>query len=357
MSLLKEVRSDNTSKILELLQSKPDLTLTDKAGNTLLHLAVTNQNEVVIKQLLVANNGQMNINASNEEGISPLSLAITQNYNDGVEALIHGGADVNVLSGGGLTPLHYCAECNNIEAAKLLIKKKADPNVQSPMGSPLCLATLTNSDEVALYLLELKSLDLTIKDERGDTFLHIAVKTNAQNVLQKFFAEDIEQFKEQDVDIPEILNTTNNEGNTILHVAELLEKTTMATFLRNKAVPLGLDPEIKNTRGKTAENCHKDIIENRKAEEEKRKAEKEESKEAKKQRKILKEQLDEDRRVEEAAARIKEEKKLKAAAKAYETTQKYGSYVIIAMILLAFVGIYFMFQWAIEAKKDNILDL
>ena len=358
MSLLKEVRSDNTPKILELLQGKPDLSVTDKNGNNLLHLAILNQNEVVLKQLLAANDGSLNINACNEDGIPAISLCISQNFADGVDALINAGADINVLSEeGSLTPLHFCAKFNNLEAAKTLLRKKVDPNITSSTGSPLCIATYHNNDEVAFKLLDTPDIDLTLTDSDSNTFLHIAVLQSATNVLQKFLLEDVEKFKEQGVDIAALLNTQNKDGNTILHLAELLEKTTFSSFFKQKAVPLGLDVNIRNNKGKTAEQCKAEVIENKKALEEKKKLEKEEAKEAKKNKKILREQLEEDRRAHEAAEAERNQRRIESAKKAMEQTQKYGPYVIVVIVILSLVAVYFFFEHAIQKKKDNILDL
>lgn len=51
--LLNLVRTDNTDKILELLQTPQDLNVIDpKTGNSPLHFAIKNQNAVVLRELL-----------------------------------------------------------------------------------------------------------------------------------------------------------------------------------------------------------------------------------------------------------------------------------------------------------------
>lgn len=50
--LLKEIRNDNTEKVLELLEGEENLALHDKKGKSLLHLAIENQNADILEELV-----------------------------------------------------------------------------------------------------------------------------------------------------------------------------------------------------------------------------------------------------------------------------------------------------------------
>jgi len=356
MSLLKEVKQDRTEKVLELLQGPQDLNAIDtKTGNTLLHLAISNTNSTILGALLRGEN-KPELNILNKEGLSPLCFAVLQNYEEGVELLLKAGAQVDLPSDEGYTPLHYAAENNSKEILKLLLKAGADINYKSEDGTALHIATRENNDDIAFFLMENPKLNFLEIDEDGNTFLHIAIMFGAYNIFQKFFT-DYDNGLYKEVNITELVNHANNDGNTILHLAELEQKSTVADFLRKNAEKYGLNLNAKNKEGMTADDCRESHKIRQQKEEEMKKIEKEELAEARKARKEEREQLAEERRKQEEMLKKKqEEERLRLQAEMKKKEEK-KTWIFV----LAFVGIialmYLFMEYAIAKKKENILDL
>ena len=67
----------------------------------------------------------------NQDGMSPLAVAASQNWGELVEKLVKKGADINAADKKGMTPLMQSVESRNAEMVKLLIKLGADVNRSS----------------------------------------------------------------------------------------------------------------------------------------------------------------------------------------------------------------------------------
>lgn len=132
-----------------------------------------------------------------------------------MEALIEGGADINLLDDNGLAVLHYCIHTPTLrgyklEFVKMLLAKGADPNLKNKAV-----------DSVKFGSGWISSLD---KNERGGTALHLAVSGNEYEIVEILLKNGA------DVDI------VNKLSQTPLDVAIDKEWPDIATLLRDAAV-------------------------------------------------------------------------------------------------------------------------
>ena len=102
-----------------------------KAPDSLIHKAVRDGNIEVVKQYLDAGT---DVNAKDENGVTPLHQAAFGGQKEVVELLIAAGADVNAKEEDGWTPLHFAAEGGHKEVAELLIAAGAEVNVRDKWG-------------------------------------------------------------------------------------------------------------------------------------------------------------------------------------------------------------------------------
>ena len=100
-------------------------------GDTGLHV-VTQRRDTVWIRFLVQRGADPNIR--NNKGLTPIQMAATLGYVDGVEELIKGGAQVNVSDQQGETPLITAVHQRNVPMIARLLKEGANPDRNDNSG-------------------------------------------------------------------------------------------------------------------------------------------------------------------------------------------------------------------------------
>jgi uncharacterized protein len=131
---LEAVKDREGDKATDML-SKPGTQLVNTRditnGDTGLHIVVARSDALWIRFLLQRG---ADPNIRNKKGITPLQLATSLSFTDGVEALIKGGANVNVSDQTGETPLIAAVHARNVPLVRLLLDKGADPDHNDNSG-------------------------------------------------------------------------------------------------------------------------------------------------------------------------------------------------------------------------------
>ncbi|OXU20402.1 hypothetical protein TSAR_008714 [Trichomalopsis sarcophagae] len=225
MQLSRVTSTITLSSIRHLLENGANINSKDENGNTLLHLAVKNDNIDVVKLLL--NKGAL-VNDKTESGRTALHIAVEWGREENIRLLLSKGAGVNSKDKDGRTPLHLVVgkdvyfygkkiverfekitklllrngacidECDNVEQTalfiavfakkertiKILLDNGAKINAKDSSNmSPLHFAVISNNIDIVRLLLD-RGADILAKDKIGSSPLHFAVERNNLSIAK-----------------------------------------------------------------------------------------------------------------------------------------------------------------------------
>jgi len=171
------------------------------------------------------------LNANDEHGWTPLSLAVREGKKDVVEFLLSKGADVNAQDGIGWPALVVAVEGGYPEVVRILLANGADVNVRDQTGeTPMSTAKMHKDTAMMDILKQAPAIP------RKDTIFR-ACGDGDLNRVKTLLKED-----------PHVANVTNPFGRTPLHFAVLADSNELVALLLEK----GADANVKDKNGETA---------------------------------------------------------------------------------------------------------
>ncbi|XP_051506520.1 nuclear factor NF-kappa-B p105 subunit-like isoform X2 [Myxocyprinus asiaticus] len=139
-----------------LLEAEVDITLTDRHGNSALHLAAQHKEGSVLRLLLKHKSLTQLASVHNTAGLCPLHMAVQANSLSCVRVLLESGTDVEVQElTCGRTALHLATEQDNLSLAGcLLLEGNANVDSVTYNGStPLHIAAGRGSTKLCALLI------------------------------------------------------------------------------------------------------------------------------------------------------------------------------------------------------------
>ena len=232
--------------------------------DTSLIQAIKKQDVDRIKFLLLAN---VNANERNDEGDTPLSVAITYPSEEIVRMLLDRGARVNEPSKNNVTPLMTVAALGTGTGLNILLDYGANPDLQDNQGrTALMYAVEALNYDTASALLDVSKMDLSIKDKNGKTaFAHVLDKQDA-DMLTLFNAKGV-KIDSRDKTIKDLFfkSVKNNDENMVRTLVscgykvdsdDTSAKTAFINSVKNNRVEMaeiflqaGIDPNSKDNTG------------------------------------------------------------------------------------------------------------
>lgn len=164
---LKAVEDRDGDVATEML-NQPGTTIVNSrditSGDTGLHIVVQRRDSLWV-QFLLQRGADPNIR--NKRGVTPLQLAASLGFIDGVEQLVKKGAQLDVTDRTGETPLMAAVHKRDIPIIRHLLKEGADPDKNDNSGrSARDYADLLNGN--SLILAEFAKADKE-REEKGTT--------------------------------------------------------------------------------------------------------------------------------------------------------------------------------------------
>lgn len=220
-----------------------DINYKNYKGNTIMDIALTEQNNNIINSLL--DKGYIYFNDQNKDGDTILHTIIKYRhskryYNMGINfLLVNKNVDVNMQNNNGNTPLHLGLLYNDYGITMGLLSHK-DINIDLPNknnSTPLDIAIKKYGDGIDSSLL----LDTSKQDKFGDTALHLVANNNNNNdILLKFILLNNKNSNS--------INLQNINDNTALHVAINNKNSYIAKlFLKQENIDVNLQDKFGNT--------------------------------------------------------------------------------------------------------------
>lgn len=157
------------------------LSLAGPAFGGPLHEGIRDDDLTKVRELIRQGNVS---DARDENGETPLILAILEGHVEVAELLIEQGADISARNEGGFTPLHAAAYVGDVETAEQLLVSGADVNDQDNKAgvSPLSVAAEEGQVAVARVLVE-HGAELEAGDQNGYTALTRALWRGHRDVV------------------------------------------------------------------------------------------------------------------------------------------------------------------------------
>jgi ankyrin repeat protein len=156
------IKNDNASALNGLLERGFDPNTRDPKGQPGLTMALQERSPKALKALL--DRRDIDINALNQAGESPLMMAALKGDLPSAQQLLERGAKVNQT---GWSPLHYAATGPEPRLVQLLLERGAEIEAPSPNGTtPLMMAAQYGSEDSVKLLLE-RGADATKRNDRG----------------------------------------------------------------------------------------------------------------------------------------------------------------------------------------------
>ncbi len=200
-----------------LLGRGADPNLRDTRGNAPLHKAIENDRYRLIQ--LLASKGA-DVEARDQRGRTPLTTTAAAGDIEAIKILLATSADANGRDRDDHTPLGEATRYGHKEAVDALLAAGADTNLPSAGSAPLLLTVSGHEvryDIVAALIA--KGADINTKDSQGNTALHLAIRSRAEELVKMLLAGGVD------------INAADTEGCTPLHRALAEGDEVMAKML------------------------------------------------------------------------------------------------------------------------------
>lgn len=156
---------------------------TDAYGNTTLHHACWNNQGEVVKVLLEKDSDS--VNKLNDDGESPLILAVKRSNLVIAELLLAAGAKTDCADINGVMPLHIAANNGDLFIGKALLTAGASINIKTTDGqTPLILATRNSKNDFTAMLIE-KGADVNAVDNEQHSALYYASEAGFTEIVEQ----------------------------------------------------------------------------------------------------------------------------------------------------------------------------
>ncbi|CAF0854297.1 unnamed protein product [Brachionus calyciflorus] len=246
-----------------------------------LHTAIKARREDVVFLYFIENDSilQIKLNEFDDKNELPLDLALKTRQESIAKNLVKNHINIDKTDNQGLTLLHKAVLRDDEYSASFLVDNNISVNTQSLTDKRTALMYLAAKSSISNEMLNLvrkilknHNTDVNLRDQKGNTALHIAIYSKNKSVFKEILlnsiikpnlniknndeqtilwlallqSEDSNDFDQPD-SFPSMLidkgceiDTTDSNGDTLLHLCARKELEHAAIFLVNKKAKLNL---------------------------------------------------------------------------------------------------------------------
>ncbi|MFA5480485.1 MAG: ankyrin repeat domain-containing protein, partial [Candidatus Muiribacteriota bacterium] len=206
---------------------------TDEFGNNTLHTYIYSKNIKDFEKALSKNYNNDFLNHKNNNGTTPLILAVDYNLIDFIDLLLKSGADIEAKNDIGNTALMTSVQKNNLKITFFLIKSGADVNTLDIHGyRAISFALLNNNIDVFTLLVE-NGAHTDFTDPGNSTLAELIIINNKK----EFFKILIDNNKKIKIK-PEIFTASSLNSIDLYIYNHLFDKFSKNAEIENHAVIL-----------------------------------------------------------------------------------------------------------------------
>ncbi|KAJ4168127.1 hypothetical protein NW754_011941 [Fusarium falciforme] len=240
-------------------------------------IEATKNGHVEVVRLLLERGA--NIETRDEDGRTPLSVALVHGPRTLASMLIEQGADVNAQDKGGKSPLHHVTGSEIPWAAQLLLRNDAIVDARDSSGRTPLLIACRDGKKAGQRLLIEQGADVNARDKEGNTPLFWACyfgepqgepllliekgadvnakteqgKTPLHKVCESYWLGATEELVRVLIDKEADIHARDSEGSTPLHLAVIRRGHSVVKLL----VERGARVDDRNRKGVTPESLAK----------------------------------------------------------------------------------------------------
>jgi len=161
------------------------------------------------------------IPTSSRDGLTALHCAASRGHTRCVDILIKlCGAQTDLIDSNGCTALFYAVTLGHADATVKLLDLAADPNRQDRKGRSPVHCGCAKAQFETVKILSARGANLWLRNARGDLPVHEAAASGRIELVQWLLQQK-----------PNHINTSSNDGRTIMHIAAGNDNIDMCTML------------------------------------------------------------------------------------------------------------------------------